>query len=357
MQRALQLALLADGLTSPNPLVGAVVLNQEGKIIGEGFHAGAGHPHAEVLALSQAGIRAKGGTLLVTLEPCCHYGRTPPCTEAILQSEISRVVIALEDPDPRVAGGGIARLRDAGLEVITGVLEEEAAFQNRAFIFRVKNGRPWGILKWAMSLDGRTGLPNGESKWITGEKARNWVHILRSKCDAVIVGSGTVRTDNPLLTSRGLCNPEPLRVVLTSSLNLPSEAMLWDTTIAKTLVAYGPHALKNKINQKPNGPDYLELNSTNPIDLLNALARKDCNQVLWECGAALASNAIKDGCVQELAIFIAPKLLGGNTAMTPLASLGFTSIEESLILRKASIKRIDQDWLLKMLVPTEKPGH
>ena len=203
MRRALQLASLAEGRTSPNPLVGAVVLDADGRLVGEGFHARAGEPHAEPVALAQAGDAARGGTIIVTLEPCCHHGRTPPCTEAILAAGVRRVVVALTDPDPRVAGGGLQRLRDAGLEVISGVLAADAAHQNRAFIHRVQTGRPWGVLKWAMSLDGRTALPNGASQWISGPPARAWVHGLRAQCDAVIVGGGTVRADDPLLTSRG----------------------------------------------------------------------------------------------------------------------------------------------------------
>ena len=168
MRRALALAALAEGHTSPNPLVGAVVLDCEGRLVGEGFHARAGDAHAEVGALRQAGDAARGGTLVVTLEPCCHHGRTPPCSEAVLRAGIGRVVIALEDPDPRVDGGGIRQLRQAGLEVISGVLREEARQQNRAFLHRVRTGRPFGVLKWAMSLDGRTALPNGASQWISG---------------------------------------------------------------------------------------------------------------------------------------------------------------------------------------------
>ena len=191
MRRALALAALAEGRTSPNPLVGAVVLNQEGRLVGEGFHSRAGEPHAEVGALAQAGDAAHGGTLVVTLEPCCHHGRTPPCSEAVLRAGIARVVVALEDPDPRVAGGGINQLRQAGVEVISGVLREEARQQNRDFLHRVRTGRPYGILKWAMGLDGRTALPNGASQWISGSPARDWVHQLRSGMDAVIVGGGT----------------------------------------------------------------------------------------------------------------------------------------------------------------------
>ena len=242
MDRALALAALAEGHTSPNPLVGCVVLDANGQLVGEGYHRKAGEPHAEVMALRRAGERARGGTLYVTLEPCCHHGRTPPCTQAVLDAGLRRVVVALGDPDPRVAGGGITQLRAAGLEVISGVRQAEAAQQNRAFLHRIRTGRPWGLLKWAMSLDGRTALPNGASHWISSPPARGWVHQLRAGVDAVIVGGGTLRADDPLLTSRGKRNPEPLRVVLSRSLDLPPDAQLWEQQLAPTLVVHGREA-------------------------------------------------------------------------------------------------------------------
>ncbi len=346
MRRALQLAGLAEGRTSPNPMVGALVLDHAGKLVGEGFHAKSGDPHAEVKALSQAGSKAVGGTLVVSLEPCCHQGRTPPCTEAILASGIAKVVIALQDPDPRVRGEGITRLRDAGLEVVLGVLEKEAAYQNRAFIFRVCHGRPWGILKWAMSLDGRIALPNGASKWISSSGAREWVHQLRAQCDAVIVGGGTVRSDNPLLTSRGISDPEPLRVVLTKSLDLPDDARLWDTSLANTLVAHGWDVDQSKF---PAGPDRLVLDSVSPLALSQALSKKNCNCVLWECGPALATAAIKQKCIQEISVVVAPKLLGGVSAQTPLSNLGFSSIEDVLMLQNESFQKLGPDWVFNMI--------
>jgi diaminohydroxyphosphoribosylaminopyrimidine deaminase/5-amino-6-(5-phosphoribosylamino)uracil reductase len=344
MRRALQLAALAEGQTSPNPLVGAVVLDAHGALAGEGFHAKAGESHAEVGALAQAGQRAKGGTIIVTLEPCCHQGRTPPCSEAVIQAGIQRVVVALTDPDPRVAGGGIQRLRDAGLEVITGVLEAEAAQQNRAFVHRVQTGRPWGLLKWAMSLDGRTALPNGESQWISAPPARAWVHQLRAGCDAVIVGGGTVRADNPLLTSRGRRSPEPLRVVLSRSLVLPTQAQLWETSLVPTLLAHGPGCSDRPL---PEGPEHLELLACEPLDLLHALVARGCNRVLWECGPALAAAALQQGCVQELAVVIAPKLLGGTLAQTPLGDLGFTEMDQVMALSDLHAQRLGRDLLLE----------
>lgn len=357
MRRALQLAALADGCTSPNPLVGAVVLDATGTLVGEGFHARAGEPHAEVGALAQAGERAKGGTLVVTLEPCCHHGRTPPCTEAVIQAGIRRVVVALTDPDSRVAGGGLQRLRDAGLEVIPGVLEAAAAHQNRAFVHRVKTGRPWGLLKWAMSLDGRTALPNGASQWISGAAARAWVHRLRAHCDAVIVGGGTVRADDPLLTSRGLRTPEPLRVVLSRSLDLPDQAQLWDQSVAPTLVVHGldaPAEARSRLDAV--GVQRQELQACEPDALMAVLAQRGCNQVLWECGPGLAAAAIQQGCVQDIAAVIAPKLLGGEPARTPLGTLGFQAMNEVLELQGLQQQRLADDLLLQAtLSPLSDP--
>jgi len=384
MRRALQLAALGEGRTSPNPLVGAVVLDAAGQLVGEGFHARAGEPHAEVGAQAQAGARARGGTLIVTLEPCCHHGRTPPCSEAVIAAGISRVVVAMADPDPRVAGGGIARLRAAGLEVIEGVAEAEALRLNRAFVHRVRSGRPLGILKWAMSLDGRTALPNGQSQWISGAEARAWVHQLRAGCDAVIVGGGTLRADDPLLTSRGRRDPEPIRVVMSRTLDLPPQARLWDTTMAPTLVAHGPEAPQERreafdrlaaaardgvqpgaagreatypwaegaftpeLLASQSGPQRLELPSCEPAALMEALAARGCNRVLWECGPELAAAALRQGCVQELAAVIAPKLLGGQAARTPLGDLGQESLDQAQPWRELERTNLGSDWLWRL---------
>ncbi|MCP9833713.1 MULTISPECIES: bifunctional diaminohydroxyphosphoribosylaminopyrimidine deaminase/5-amino-6-(5-phosphoribosylamino)uracil reductase RibD [unclassified Cyanobium] len=346
MARALQLAALAEGRTSPNPLVGAVVLGADGQLVGEGFHARAGEPHAEVGALAQAGERARGGTLVVTLEPCCHHGRTPPCSEAVLAAGIARVVLAMADPHPLVAGGGVAQLRAAGLEVIEGVMEAEARSLNRAFLHRVATGRPLGILKWAMSLDGRTALPNGVSQWISGPQARGWVHRLRARCDAVIVGGGTVRTDDPLLTSRGQRQPEPLRVVLSRGLDLPQAAHLWDTETASTLLVHGPEAPQERRDRFDRlGLERLALEVCEPGALALALAQRGCNRVLWECGPELAAAAVRQGCVQQLAAVIAPKLLGGHPARTALGDLGLERLDGAWALQGLDIRWLGPDLL------------
>jgi diaminohydroxyphosphoribosylaminopyrimidine deaminase/5-amino-6-(5-phosphoribosylamino)uracil reductase len=351
MRRALQLAALGEGRTSPNPMVGCVVLDAAGELVGEGYHARAGEPHAEVHALRQAGARARGGTALVTLEPCCHHGRTPPCSDALLAAGVRRVVVAMADPDPRVAGGGLQQLRQAGVEVIEGVAEAEALRLNRDFLHRVQQGRPLGVLKWAMSLDGRTALPNGSSQWISSPPARDWVHRLRARCDAVIVGGGTVRADDPLLNSRGRRRPEPLRVVLSRSLDLPTAARLWDRSTAPTLVAHGDDAPRERRDRLDGlGVERLELERCEPEALAQALARRGCNRVLWECGPELAAAALRQDCIQELAAVIAPKLLGGLPARTPLGDLGLVDVSQAPRLRGEPPQALGDDLLLLLQI-------
>lgn len=355
MRRALQLAELGRGRTSPNPLVGAVVLDANGTLVGEGFHERAGGPHAEVGALRQAGERARDGTLVVTLEPCCHHGRTPPCSEAVIAAGLARVVVAMRDPNPRVDGGGIAQLRAAGLAVVEGVAEAQARALNAAFLHRITTGRPLGLLKWAMSLDGRTALPNGASQWISGPAARDWVHRLRGECDAVIVGGGTVRHDDPLLTSRGRRTPEPLRVVLSRSLDLPHQARLWDTSTVPTLVAHGPGAPAERcaaLDQR--GVERLELAACEPRALLEALAARGANQVLWECGPELAAAALGQGCVQRVAAVVAPKLLGGVAARTPLGDLGLSELAQAPSWHQATLERCGEDWIWTLAQPLKQ---
>ena len=352
MYRAIQLASLAEGETSPNPLVGSIILDESNQLVGEGFHSKAGSPHAEIGALKQAGQRAKGGTLLVTLEPCCHHGRTPPCVEEIIRAGIKEVIVAHEDPDPRVSGGGIARLKEAGINVFCGLMKEEAAYQNRAFFFRVRYGRPWGILKWAMSLDGRIALPNGESKWISCERARRWVHHLRAKTDAVIVGGGTVRSDNPHLNTRGIATKEPLRVVLTRTFDLPLQANLWNQSASKTLIAYKSSSFNEKFLDIEKKVDFLPLEDSQPENLMTELASRNCNQVLWECGPKLATEALKQGCVQEIAVIMSPKILGGKPAKTPLDDFGMTSMDQVLLMKYANSTKLGNDWLFNMYCPT-----
>jgi len=347
MQRCLELARRALGQTAPNPLVGAVII-QDGQIIGEGFHPGAGHPHAEVFALREAGDRAVGATIYVNLEPCNHYGRTPPCTEALLKAGVAKVVVGMVDPDPRVSGGGIARLRAAGIEVVVGVEEDACRQLNEAFIHRILYHQPFGILKYAMTLDGKIATSSGHSAWITDQAARNLVHQLRVACDAVIVGGNTVRQDNPQLTSHQAQAPNPLRVVMSRTLDLPTSARLWQTSEVPTLVLtevganhdFQQHLLKQ-------GVEVVELTPLTPAKAMTYLYDRGFLSVLWECGGTLAASAIAQGAVQKILAFIAPKIIGGSTAPTPVGDLGFTTMTEALSLERASWRTVGSDCLVE----------
>lgn len=351
MQRCRQLASQAAGRTSPNPLVGSVIV-RDGKMVGEGFHPGAGQPHAEVFALRAAGDRAAGATLYVNLEPCNHTGRTPPCTDAIIQAGIARVVVGMIDPDPRVAGGGVARLRQAGIEVTVGV--EAAACQklNEAFVHSVVQQRPFGILKYAMTLDGKIATTTGHSAWVTGPESRAWVHQLRSRCDAVIVGGQTVRRDNPRLTSHGQSDRHPCRIVMSRYLDLPAEAHLWEVSTAPTWVFCGPDRSAEREQQlQQQGVEVLPLPQLEPLDVLKVLQARGLRSVLWECGGQLAARAIAQNCVQKVHAFIAPKIVGGDTAPTPVGTLGITQMNQAIDLTEITIKTIAADLLIEGYLP------
>lgn len=351
MQRCLELARRALGRTAPNPLVGSVIV-QNGQIVGEGFHPGAGQPHAEVFALRAAGDRAVGATIYVSLEPCNHYGRTPPCTEALLAAKVAKVVVGMVDPDPRVSGTGIARLRAAGIEVLVGVEENDCRQLNEAFIHRILYQRPFGILKYAMTLDGKIATTSGHSAWITDQVARTEVHQLRSACDAVIVGGNTVRLDNPQLTSRQQGLHNPLRVVMSRTLDLPAHAHLWQTTEVPTLVLteVGANPGFQQLLLK-KGVEVVELTSLTPAQAMAYLYERGNNSVLWECGGTLSATAIAQGAVQKILAFIAPKIIGGSTAPSPVGDLGFTTMTEALSLERVRWRTVGSDCLVEGYLP------
>lgn len=346
MQRCLQLAQRALGRTAPNPLVGCVIV-QNGRIVGEGFHPAAGQPHAEVFALRAAKDQAQGATLYVNLEPCNHYGRTPPCSEAVIAAGIQKVVIGMVDPDPRVSGGGIARLKQAGIEVVVGVEEAACRSLNEAFIYRTLHQRPLGILKYAMTLDGKIATTTGHSAWVTSPLARAEVHQLRAACDAVVVGGNTVRQDNPFLTSRQEGHT-PLRIVMSRSLNLPLEANLWDITQAPTVV-FTEVGASPDVQQRLSERDVevLELTPLTPAAVMKYLYNQGCLSVLWECGGQLAAAAIADGSIQKILAFIAPKLIGGSTAPSPVGELGLTSMTDALMLSRVQWRSVGPDLLME----------
>ena len=351
MIRAIRLASLGRGFTSPNPMVGAVILDKKGKLISEGFHQRSGMPHAEAMAFNNLKDDPTGGTLYVNLEPCCHRGKTPPCVDKIISSGIKRVFISIKDPDLRVSGKGIRLLKSAGIEVNLGLCENEALELNKAFIYRNLNGISYGVLKWAMSLDGRLGLKNGKSKWITTERSRSLVHKLRAEFDAIIIGGNTLRKDNPLLTTRGFRKIEPLRVVFTRTLDLPLEAKLWDTELSNTLVIYdSSKANERNLKRIPKNVEIEKVSSDDPKLILKILAEKGCNNVLWECGPELATAAVNSGCIQEFITFLAPKLIGGKNGMNPFSDFGFKSMNEVITLNLQEIKPLGRDIYLRSLM-------
>ena len=344
MVRAIRLASLGRGFTSPNPLVGAVILDKKGKLISEGFHQKSGMPHAEAMAFNNLKDDPSGGTLYVNLEPCCHRGRTPPCVDRIISSGIKKVFVSIKDPDLRVSGKGIRLLENAGIKVNLGLCEKEALELNKSFIYKNLNGCSYGVLKWAMSIDGRLGLKNGESKWITTAKSRSFVHKLRADFDAIIIGGNTLRKDDPLLTTRGLKEIEPLRVVFTRTLDLPDKAKLWDTQLSNTLVVYDAStANEDNLERIPKNVSIEKVSSDNPKLISKILAEKGCNKVLWECGPELATAAVKTGCIQEFITFVAPKILGGRNGMNPFSDFDFKSMNEVINLNFQDINPLGTD--------------
>jgi diaminohydroxyphosphoribosylaminopyrimidine deaminase / 5-amino-6-(5-phosphoribosylamino)uracil reductase len=347
MQRCLSLAQKASGKTAPNPLVGAVVV-QEGKIVGEGFHPQAGQPHAEVFALRDAGEKAQGSTVYVNLEPCNHYGRTPPCSQGLIQAKVKKVVVGMVDPNPLVAGQGIETLKQAGIEVMVGVEEEACQLLNEAFVHRILHKSAFGILKYAMTLDGKIATTTGHSRWITAPKSRDYVHQLRSSCDAVVIGGNTLRQDNPYLTSHNVGDHNPLRVVMSRTLNVPCDRHLWELNEAKTVIF-----TQEGYNQKvydillEKGLEIIKFPSLNPQLVMNNLYEKGLSKILWECGGILAANAINQGVIQKVMAFISPKIIGGAMAPSPVGNMGLNLMSEALNLNRINIQKIDSDFLIE----------
>ncbi|MGC1306716.1 MAG: bifunctional diaminohydroxyphosphoribosylaminopyrimidine deaminase/5-amino-6-(5-phosphoribosylamino)uracil reductase RibD [Phormidesmis sp.] len=346
MIRCCELAAQAAGHTSPNPLVGSVIV-QGSEIVGEGYHPQAGAPHAEIFALRAAAGQSQGATLYVNLEPCNHTGRTPPCSEAVMAAGIRRVVIGMADPNAE-ASGGIERLRAAGIEVTVGIEGDRCQQLNEAFIHRVTHHRPFGILKYAMTLDGKIATTTGHSAWVSGPDSRQQVHQLRSGCDAVIVGGNTVRQDNPTLTSHGEGDRNPMRIVMSRQLNLPAAATLWDTTLAPTLVftQVGANPAMQATLQR-QGVEVIAIESLTPGAVMDVLYELGAMSVLWECGGTLAAEAIAHHCVQKVWAFIAPKLIGGQGAPSPIGDLGLTEMTAAKSLSQVTFTSIGQDFLLQ----------
>ena len=344
------LAEKARGLVSPNPLVGAVVV-RDGQVLGDGFHPGPGQQHAEVIALDAAGENARGATLYVTLEPCVHQGRTPPCAPRIIASGVARVVVAAIDPNPLMDGRGIAALREAGIQTDTGVMEKEAFRQNAGFVKHVRTGLPHVTLKMAASLDGKAAARDGSSRWISGEPAREEVHGLRASAGAVVVGAGTAFRDDPSLTVRHTEYPDrrPLRVIVDGAGIVPETHRAFIDGAAPTLVATSEAAPSARIEAwREAGAEVLILSEPGSHRvalgrLVGELGKREIQRVLIEGGPTLAWEAVRSGLVDELVLFFAPILVGGRDAPSLLMGDGIASIAEPHRVEIVEVSRIGED--------------
>lgn len=361
MRRALELAERGRGHVEPNPLVGAVLVSH-GKIVGEGWHAKFGEGHAEVNALAQAGDAARGATLYVTLEPCCHQGKTPPCSDALIRAGVGRVYAAWQDPFPQVAGQGATQLQAAGIPIEFGLCADEARRQNAPYLKLLTTGRPYIHAKWAMSLDGKIATRTGESKWISCEASRRRVHELRGRMDAILVGVGTVIADDPLLTARPAGPRVATRVVLDSLARMSKESHVAQTardipTIVVTVNNYPipPSRLFDldceifALDPGENGKPSLE-------QLLDEFGKRRWTNVLVEGGAEVLGSFFDAKLIDEVHVFVAPKLIGGMAARSPLAGLGIESMSEALELQDWTCEPVGGDFLLRGRKHADQPA-
>jgi diaminohydroxyphosphoribosylaminopyrimidine deaminase/5-amino-6-(5-phosphoribosylamino)uracil reductase len=351
MERALELAERGRGFVEPNPLVGAVVV-REGKVVGEGWHEKFGQAHAEINALTAAGEAARGATLYVSLEPCCHHGKTPPCTDAILRAGVARVVVAMLDPFPAVSGAGAQFLGKSGVRVETGLCEKQAKRLNAPYLRLLMSQRPYVHAKWAMTLDGKIATRTGNSKWISNDRSRQLAHSLRGRMDAIITGIGTVLADNPLLTVRPPGPRTPTRIVLDSSLRLPANSRLATTAQdAPVLIATTAHPVGDRASVlRQLGCEVLSLEAVNerpfPPALLTALGKRRFTNVLIEGGMQVLGSFLDAGAIDEVHVFIAPRLFGGAAAKTPIGGLGVDRLTDALTFTDWQMERIDDNLYL-----------
>ncbi len=353
MQQALDLAALARGRTSPNPLVGAIVV-KDGVVVGQGYHRKAGTPHAEIHALQRAGGLSKGATLYVTLEPCSHYGLTPPCTQAIIAAGIKKCVVALKDPNPLVNGQGLALMREAGIETEIGILHDKAEKLNEVFIKNIRTGLPFVVLKTAMTLDGKIASVSGDSKWVTSETARQRVHELRDQLDGIMVGIGTVLADDPQLNTRLTAQEgkDPVRIILDGRLDLPLNSRIVKSSHRQpTLVFASQKASPQKARELEQAgleviivegePEQLDLEQ-----LLKVVAQRKITSVLVEGGGTVNAGMLEADLVDKVYWFIAPKIIGGQGAPTPVGGKGLQTMAGAIELADMAPELIGPDILL-----------
>lgn len=350
MRRALELARRGVGCVEPNPAVGAVISDDQGQILGEGWHQQFGGPHAEVHALKAAGSSARGANLYVTLEPCNHFGKTPPCSQAVIAAGLRRVVIATTDPAKHGSGSGIDELRAARIEVEVGLLDDQAQRLIAPFSRLMSQGLPWVHAKWAMTLDGKIATSSGSSQWISGERSRAIVHQLRGRMDAIITGIGTVLADDPLLTARPPGPRTALRIVLDSTCRLPLDSQLVRTaTTAPVMIVTTESAAPDKMDRlREAGVEVLPLAADieqrpNLLELLRELGRRRVTNVLIEAGGHVIGNFLDQRLINEVHAFIAPKLVGGQNALSPVGGIGIDLMSRSITLRDTEVQTLNGD--------------
>lgn len=359
MRLAMQLAGNAIGRTSPNPLVGAVIV-KDNRVVGCGWHRKAGTPHAEVHALNQAGELAQGADVYVTLEPCAHYGKTPPCSKALVEAKVKNVYGGLLDVNPKVAGKGFKILEDAGIHVEYGFLQDELRKQNEVFFKWIEHKKPFVVLKAAMTLDGKIATAIGQSKWITNETSRAYGYKLRDIYDGIMVGINTVIEDNPMLTARVDGGKNPIRIVVDSSLKIDINANVVQDKSAKTIVATTDKADKDKI-LKLQAQDVdvivVDKDENDKVDiekLLDILGQQNICSILVEGGATLSGSFVAKKLVDKVYFFIAPKIVGGKEAKTPVAGTGILNLQEALALKDIQIEKLEEDILIIGRVDKDK---
>ena len=359
MRLAMQLAGNAIGRTSPNPLVGAVIV-KDNRVVGCGWHRKAGTPHAEVHALNQAGELAQGADVYVTLEPCAHYGKTPPCAKALVEAKVKNVYGGLLDVNPKVAGKGFKILEDAGIHVEYGFLQDELRKQNEVFFKWIEHKKPFIVLKAAMTLDGKIATATGQSKWITNETSRAYGYKLRDIYDGIMVGINTVIEDNPMLTARVDGGKNPIRIVVDSSLKIDINANVVQDKSAKTIIATTDKADKDKI-LKLQAQDVdvivVDKDKNDKVDiekLLDILGQQNICSILVEGGATLSGSFVAKKLVDKVYFFIAPKIVGGKEAKTPVAGTGILNLQEALALKAIQIEKLEEDILIIGRVDKDK---
>ena len=354
MRRAIELAQKGRGWVNPNPMVGAVIV-KDGKIIGEGFHARYGELHAERNAIASLTESAEGATIYVTLEPCCHYGKTPPCTQAILEQKIARVVIGSRDPNPKVAGKGVKILRQAGVKVQEDFMKEECDKLNPVFFHYITKKTPYVVMKYAMTIDGKIATKTGDSRWITGEKAREAVHEMRHSYMGIMAGIGTVLADDPMLNVRLEGRKSPVRIICDSHLRIPKDSRIVRTAQKyKTIIACGVQGQEEKEKMEylcKAGIQVISIpDNQGRVDLkrlMEYLGEQGIDSILLEGGAELNDNALRAGIVQEVKVFLGPKIFGGANAKSPVEGIGIESVGQAANMKLKDISKIGDDVLLE----------